>query len=92
MYLIGIDLQFGVGAGGHPFPRSLHLVKFELSKESKQGLNRKDVFLGEISSEKRLYKGSTKAHSALDSPLPSSGHLHLSGLEMGCAVCTLSRI
>lgn len=57
MYLIGIDLQFGVGAGGHPFPRSLHLVKFELSKESKQGLNGKDVFLGEISSE----KGSTKA-------------------------------
>lgn len=88
MYLIGIDLQFGVGAGGHPFPRSLHLVKFELSKESKQGLNGKDVFLGEISSE----KGSTKAHFALDSPLPSSSHLHLSGLEMGCAVCTLSRI
>lgn len=57
MYLIGIDLQFGVGAGGHPFPRSLHLVKFELSKESKQGLNGKDVFLGEISSEKRLYQG-----------------------------------
>lgn len=92
MYLIGIDPQFGVGAGGYPSPRSLHLVKFELSKESKQGLNGKDVFLGEIHSEKGSTKGSTKAHSALDSPLPSSGDPHLSGLEMGCAVCSQSRL